>query len=155
MLPSGGGPVFKNILIPTDGSEFSEKAAARAIALAKALGARVTAYFAAPPATPIVYRGNLPVGYATTEEHQRLIDETTAKTLGAVETAAKAAGVACESLHTTSDFPDEEILKVAARKGCDLIVMASHGQSGLRGVLIGSVAQKVINRSPVTVMVVR
>ena len=54
--------MFKNILIPTDGSALSQKAATKGVALAKALGAKVTAFFAAPPATPVVYRNNLPVG---------------------------------------------------------------------------------------------
>ena len=147
--------MFTNILIPTDGSEFSQKAVARGIGLAKALGAKVTGYFAAPPATPIVFRNYLPSGYAQPEEHQRMIDEAVAKHLGAVEQAAKAAGVPCECVHSTSDFPDEEILKVATRHNCDLIVMGSHGQSGLRGVLIGSVAQKVINKATIPVMIVR
>lgn len=147
--------MFKNILIPTDGSELSRDAVARGVALANALGAKVTAYFAAPPATPIVYRNHLPVGYAPPEDHQRMIDEVTSKALGFVEHAAKAAGVVCESVHTTSDFPDDEILKVAKKYNCDLIVMASHGQSGIRGMLLGSVAQKVINKSSIPVMIVR
>jgi nucleotide-binding universal stress UspA family protein len=147
--------VFKNILIPTDGSDFSQRAVARGIGLAAALGAKVTAYFAAPPATPIVFRNHLPVGYAPPDDHQRMIDEAVAKCLGVVEQAAKTAGVACESVHSTSDFPDEEILKVAEKHACDLIVMGSHGQSGLRGLILGSIAQKVINKAMIPVMIVR
>lgn len=151
----GFDAVFKNILVPTDGSEFSQKAVLRGVALAKALGAKVTAFFAAPPATPIVYRNHFPVGYTQPQEHQRIIDDAIAKALGFVERAAKEAGVAYEGTHATSDFPDDEIIKAAARHGCDLIVMATHGQSGLRGVLIGSVAQKVLNNSSVPVLIVR
>lgn len=147
--------MYKNILIPTDGSDFSRKAVAHGVGLAKALGAKVTAYFAAPPATPIIYRNHLPVGYAQPEEHQKMIEQTAATNLGFIENAAKQAGVTCESVHTTSDFPDDEIIKIAERRKCDLIVMASHGQSGLRGVLIGSVAQKVLCGSPVPVLLIR
>lgn len=147
--------MFKNILLPTDGSEFSQKAVVKGVALAKALGAKVTAFFSAPPATPIIYRNHLPVGYAQPEEHQRLIDEATAKALGFVEQAAKDAGVVFEGVHATSDFPEDEILKAVSRHGCDVIVMATHGQSGLRGVLIGSVAQKVLNKSTVPVLLIR
>ena len=57
--------MFKNILIPTDGSALSQKAASTGVALAKAVGANVTAFFAAPPATQIIYRDSLPVGLAT------------------------------------------------------------------------------------------
>lgn len=147
--------MFKNILIPTDGSEFSQKAVVKGIELAKALGAKVTAFFAAPPATPIVYRDHLPVGYASPEEHDKIIESATLKALAYIENAAKDAGVVCESLHTTSDFPEDEIVKTAERRSCDLIVMATHGQGGLRSLLVGSVAQKVLNTSKVPVMMIR
>lgn len=147
--------MLKNILVTTDGSELSQKAALKGVELAKAVGAKVTAFFAAPPATPIIYRYSIPVGYAQPEEHQKLIDEATAMALGFVEKACKEAGVAYNGVHATSDFPEDEIIKAAQRQGCDLIVMGTHGHSGLRGALIGSVAQKVLNKATVPVMVVR
>ena len=67
--------MFKNILIPTDGSPLSQKAARKGVALAKAVGAKVTAFFAAPPATPIVYRNHLPVGFAQPGEHEQMIEQ--------------------------------------------------------------------------------
>ena len=147
--------MFKNILIPTDGSPLSQKAVVQGVALAKSVDAKVTAFFAAPPATPIVYRDHLPVGYATPGEHEEMIRKTAAKYLGVVERAAKKAGISCESVHVTSDYPEEGILKVAQKKKCDLIVMATHGQGGLRGMLIGSVTQKVLNQAKIPVMVFR
>jgi nucleotide-binding universal stress UspA family protein len=147
--------MFKNILIPTDGSPLSQKAVVQGVALAKSVGAKVTAFFAAPPATPIVYRDHLPVGYATPGEHEEMIRKTAAKYLGVVERAAKKAGISCESVHVTSDYPEESILKVAQKKKCDLIVMATHGQGGLRGMFIGSVTQKVLNQAKIPVMVFR
>jgi len=147
--------MFKNILIPTDGSELSHRAVVQGVALAKSVGAKVTAFFAAPPATPIVYRNSLPVGYTTPGDHDRMIEKTAASYLGFVERAARKARVECESVHVTSDYPEEDILKLARKKKCDLIVMGTHGQSGLRGVFIGSVTQKVLNRSKIPVLVVR
>ena len=147
--------MFKNILIPTDGSPLSQKAVVQGVALAKSVGAKVTAFFAAPPATPIVYRDHLPVGYATPGEHEEMIRKTAAKYLGFVERAAKKAGISCESVHVTSDYPEQDILKLAQKKKCDLIVMATHGQGGLRGMLIGSVTQKVLNQAKIPVMVFR
>ena len=147
--------MFKNILIPTDGSPLSQKAVVQGVALAKSVGAKVTAFFAAPPATPIVYRDHLPVGYATPGEHEEMIRKTAAKYLGVVERAAKKAGISCESVHVTSDYPEEGMVKVAQKKKCDLIVMATHGQGGLRGMLIGSVTQKVLNQAKIPVMVFR
>jgi nucleotide-binding universal stress UspA family protein len=146
--------VFKSILIPTDGSELSQKAAAQGVALAKALGAKVIAFFAAPPATPVVYRNSLPVGLAQPGEHKKLIERTASKYLDVIERAAKKAGVKCESEHATSDYPEDEILKIAAKKKCDLIVMGTHGQGGLRGVFVGSVTQKVLSKSKIPVMIV-
>jgi nucleotide-binding universal stress UspA family protein len=147
--------MFKNILIPTDGSPLSQKAVVQGVALAKSVGAKVTAFFAAPPATPIVYRDHLPVGYATPGEREEMIRKTADKYLGFVERAAKKAGISCESVHVTSDYPEEGIVKVAQKKKCDLIVMATHGQGGLRGMFIGSVTQKVLNQAKIPVMVFR
>ena len=58
-------------------------------------------------------------------------------------------------MHATSDYPEDDILKIAARKKCDLIVMGTHGQGGLRGVFVGSVTQKVLGKAKIPVMVVR
>jgi nucleotide-binding universal stress UspA family protein len=147
--------MFKNILLPTDGSPLSQKAVVAGVGLAKSVGAKVTAFFAAPPPTPIVYRDHLPVGYAIPVEHSKMIDKTAAKYLGFVERAAKKAGISCESVHITSDYPEESILKVAQKKKCDLIVMGTHGQGGLRGLFIGSVTQRVLNQAKIPVMVFR
>ena len=147
--------MFKTILLPTDGSPLAQKAVVLGIDLAKAVGAKVVGYFAAPPATPIVYRNHLPVGLAQPSEHAKLIEKMAAEYLGFIEQAAKGAGVACEVLHQTDDYPADAILKTAVKKNCDLIVMATHGEGGMRGVLIGSVAQKVLNQAKVPVMTLR
>ena len=75
--------------------------------------------------------------------------------MGFVENAAKKAGLRYEAIHVTSDYPEDAILKTAQKKKCDLIVMGTHGQGGLRGVFIGSVTQKVLNQAKVPVMVLR
>lgn len=147
--------MFKNILLPTDGSPLAQKAVVQGVALAKAVGAKVTGFFAAPPATPIVYRHHLPVGFVQPGEHEQLIAKMVADYLGFIEQTAKEAGVPFEGVHKTDDFPADAILATAASKNCDLIVMATHGHGGLRGVFIGSVAQKVLNQAKVPVMTVR
>ena len=147
--------MFKNILIPTDGSELSQKAAAQGVALAKAVGAKVTGFFAAPPATPIVYRNQLPVGFAQPAENAEAIEKVSARNLAAIEQMAKQAGVPFEGVHKTDDYPAHAILEIAGKKGCDLIVMGTEGEGGLGGLLVGSVTQKVINQAKVPVMVFR
>ena len=145
--------MYKHILIPTDGSPQSRKAVAGGVALAKAIGAKVTGIFAAPPATPIVYRNNLPVGFSMPADHKRLIDESAARYLGAIEQAAKKAGVPCEVITVTSDYPADTILATAKKKKCDLIVMATHGRRGISGVLLGSETQRVVTHAEIPVLV--
>ena len=147
--------MYRNILIPTDGSALSRMAAGAGVKLAQALGARVTGLFAAPAATPIVYRDALPVGYATPDKHQKMIAKTAAGYLAAIAKAAKAAGVPCECLSVTDDFPADAILATARKRKCDLIFMASHGRRGLRGLLLGSETQKVLAHASTPVVVFR
>lgn len=147
--------MYKNILIPTDGSASSRAAIAAGVKLAKALGARVTGFFAAPAATPLVYQGIMPVRYMTPEEHAALIEKTAAKYLGVIEKAARQAGVECKCIHVTDEYPADAILRVAKKEKCDLIFMASHGRRGIGGVLLGSETQKVLTHSKVPVLVHR
>ncbi|MBX9774793.1 MAG: universal stress protein [Xanthobacteraceae bacterium] len=145
--------MYKHILVPTDGSPQSRKAIAGAVELAKAIGAKVTGLFAAPPATPIVYRNNLPAGFTTMAAHKQAIEESAAKYLAVVEQAAKKAGVACEVITITSDYPADTILATAKKKKCDLIVMATHGRRGISSVLLGSETQRVVTQAKIPVLV--
>lgn len=147
--------MFKHILIPTDGSDVSRKAVVAGVALAKALGAKVTAFYAAPSATPIVYKHFLPVGYMTPQKHAQAIKRAATHYLAVAEKAAKAAGVPCEAVSQTSDFPAEAILAAAAKRKCDLIYMASHGYRGVKAVLLGSETQKVLAHAKIPVLVHR
>jgi nucleotide-binding universal stress UspA family protein len=147
--------MFKHILIPTDGSKLSNEAAEAGVRLAKALGARVTGLFAAPPATPIIYKAMMPVGYATPREHRKMTEKAAAACLSVIEKAARAARVPCETVSVTSDFPAGTILSTAKKRRCDLVFMSSHGRRGLRGALLGSETQKVLAEGAVPVLVFR
>ncbi len=147
--------MYKHILLPTDGSELSRRAVLAGVKLARALGARVTGLFAAPAATPLVYRDFLPVGYGTPQRNAALIRRAAERHLDVVARAAKAAGVRCETVSVTDDYPADAILAQAKKRGCDLIFMASHGRRGLRGVLLGSETQKVLAASGLPVLVYR
>jgi nucleotide-binding universal stress UspA family protein len=148
--------MYKHILIPTDGSKLAKEAAQAAVELARSLGARVTGFFAAPPATPIVFKGLLPSGYATPEEHEANIRKAAQSYLGAVERAARAAGVPCEVMSATSDYPADAIIAAAKKRRCDLIFMASHGRRGVRREShLGTETQKVLSHSPLPVLVYR
>jgi nucleotide-binding universal stress UspA family protein len=148
--------MYTHILIPTDGSKLANQAAEAAVRLAAALGAKVTGFFAAPPATPIVFKGLLPAGYATPEEHEETIKKAAQNYLSVIEKAAKAAKVPCEVMTVTSDYPADAIVAAAKKRRCDLIFMASHGHRGIRREsLLGGETQKVLSQAPVSVLVHR
>ena len=69
--------------------------------------------------------------------------------------SAQAEGVPCDTEVALSDHPYEAIIHAAASKGCDLIMMASHGRRGLQGLLIGSETQKVLTHCKIPVLVYR
>jgi nucleotide-binding universal stress UspA family protein len=146
--------MFKHILIPTDGSPASVRAGKAAVELAGAVGARVTVFFAAPAATPLVYEGLFP-RYLPPDEHAAVIERAAAKYLGAIADAAKSAGVRCETVHVTNEYPADAIVELAKRRKCDLIVMASHGRHGLSAALLGSETQKVLANAKIPVLVFR
>ena len=150
-----GVTLYKNILVPTDGSSLSRAAAEKAIKLAKLSGAKITAFFAAPAPTPMIYKGLLPVGYGTTTEHKALAEKAAAQNLQYIENLAKKAGVPFKGAHVTDDFPASAILAAAKREKCDLIYIASHGNTGFRKTMLGSQTSKVLADSPVPVLVHR
>lgn len=76
-----------------------------------------------------------------------------ASVLDRVAKAAKEAGVSCETIQVESALPDEAIIAAVEEKGCNLIVMSSHGLSGLSMLLIGSVTNKVLARAKIPVLV--
>jgi len=77
------------------------------------------------------------------------------RNLSVIEKAAKDAGVPCDTFCEISDYPYEMIVKVAEKRGCDLIMMASHGRRGVGALLLGSETQKVLTHSKIPVLVYR
>jgi nucleotide-binding universal stress UspA family protein len=147
--------MFKHILIPTDGSELSQRAVASGVELAQSTGARVTGFFA-KEVYPLTFYGEyIPADALTPEEFDSAEQERAIKYLAAIEEAAKAAGVACETLTATSNHPYEAILKAAEERGCDLIYMATHGRKGISGLLMGSETNKVLTHAKVPVLAYR
>src|ERR1700752_4239680 len=135
--PAGGGAMFKSILVPTDGSELSQRAVQMAIDLAKLHRARIVGIHVIPDYLLLIaYEGAFdPV----TEERIEQEAKTRADSyLAYVRKSAQDAGVPCETACETSDHPYDAILKTAEAHKCDLIVMTSHGRKGLAAVLLGS-----------------
>lgn len=147
--------MYKHILLPTDGSALAQEAVQAGIKLAKSIGAKVTGFYAAPPATPLEFRGMFPVGLTDPTAHARLIEKAASRYLAVVAQAAKEAGVPYKLEHVTDDYPADAIVAAAKRNKCDLIFMASHGHSGFKSSLLGSQTQKVLAQSKVTVTIHR
>jgi nucleotide-binding universal stress UspA family protein len=149
--------MYKHLLVPTDGSPLSLKAAKAAAGLAKKLDAKVTAvYVTAPWMPPMMSEGMRPSNFAALEATYKLgADAAADKALEQVAKVANAAGVTCEALRMTGDEPWKAIIRAASKNKCDLVVMASHGRRGLAGLLIGSETTKVLTHSRVPVLVCR
>ncbi len=147
--------MFKNILIPTDGTEFSEKVIADGVTLAKTLGARITVVHVLP-AYEINLLGDL--GPADEEVLQKIKDTARAagiKHVDRMEAFAKSQNVPLDRQLLESDNPWTGIIDTAKKKNCDLIMMAAHGRRGLSALVLGSETNKVLTHSTIPVLVYR
>jgi nucleotide-binding universal stress UspA family protein len=149
--------LFKHILVPTDGSALSRDAAERAIVMARAMGARIT-FFHARPERRMSFFGGEGGGYVnqvSAEEFERQTVAEANAALDAVQALALSAGVASERTIADEGAPFEGIIAAATTAGCDLIIMASHGRRGIKGLILGSETQKVLTHSQIPVLVYR
>ena len=149
--------MYRHILVPTDGSPLSLKAAREAAKLAKGQKAKVTAYCAiAPFISP-------PTGEAimispelfSEKEYARRMKKWAGEALSEIESEVKKEGVEFEATSAIADSPWRGIIEAARANKCDLIVMASHGRRGLEGLLLGSETMKVLTHSKTPVLVCR
>jgi nucleotide-binding universal stress UspA family protein len=145
--------MYTNILLPTDGSELAGMAVQHGIALAKRIGAKTTALTVVPPFHVVTIDTQMLED--TPAQYKTRMQKHTEKTLGAVARAAQAAGVACEMVHVEHEHPYRAIIDTAGSKGCDLIVMASHGRHGISAIVLGSETVKVLTHSKIPVLVHR
>lgn len=145
--------MYKNILIPTDGSDLSKAAARDGVRLAKSIGARVTTLHT----TPKFYAGEL-VGHAVYDRAVEFQDQSTINAqnaLSEVEQMAREAAVEVSTVHQVTDNPWEAIVTAAQKNDCDLIFMASHGRRGISALLMGSETNKVLIHTKIPVLVWR
>jgi nucleotide-binding universal stress UspA family protein len=147
--------MFKNILVPSDGSSLSQKAVKEAIALAKVSGAKLTALHVYPKFSGSPYGTFGPAEDVLEEAHNRQAREQGDKLFASVAKQAEAAGVSFASALVESNDVWKQIIAVARKKKCDLICMASHGRRGLSGVVLGSETQKVLTHTDIPVLVLR
>jgi nucleotide-binding universal stress UspA family protein len=145
--------MFKSILLPTDGSELSDKATAIAINFARLHQARiVTITVIQPMLLPSLGdSGAMP----SADQFQAQMQNAARHHIEKVTSAARAAGIPCEGIVAMSPNPYEEIVEAASKHGCDLIMMASHGRKGLNKLFLGSETQRVLSHTTLPVLVLR
>ena len=148
--------MYRNILIATDGSELADRAVAHGLALAKDVGAKVTAVTVTElwNIGDMVSAAKRGEGLAV-DSYEKEAAANAQAILADVSTKARAAGVACETVHVPDSAPAEAILRMARDHGCDLIVIATHARTGLARLLDGSQAADVLAKAEVPVLICR
>ena len=136
--------MFKQLLVPIDGSELASHAISQGLALAKQLGAGVTGFVVeALPSLPgmgthlATYQRDVKAHEAQTEAHAK-------KLLAGFEQAAADAGVVFRGEYERNDDIAAAIAGMAERAGCDMIVMSTHGRGAFGELLFGSQTKRVL-----------
>jgi nucleotide-binding universal stress UspA family protein len=144
--------MYRNILVPTDGSDITVKAVQTAITLAKTLGAKLTTISVKEPFPYSAISEMQPV---PPQEFYDAQERIAAARVKAVVAEATAAGLDCAAFTVEALHPWEAVVDHAKAQGCDLIVMASHGRRGVSALLLGSETQKVLTHCNVPVLVIK
>lgn len=148
--------MYRNILIATDGSDLAGKAVDHGVMLAKATGASVVFVTVTENWSAIAMGAESTQGMSNPiESYEAIAAKRAQNILAAAKTAAEDAGIECETAHVPDQPPAEGIIETANEKGCDLIVMASHGRRGLNRLVLGSQTTEVLAYSKVPVLVLR
>ena len=153
--------MYKHLLVPSDRSDLSIEAARQAVLTAAAMGARITFFHALHTPTVLNYISlatpdiDTNPSLMTTEEIRERMEALAEAHLASLRQLARESHVAVDSETVVSEHPYKVILEAAARHGCDLIFMASHGHRGLEALLLGSETQKVLTHGSLPVLVWR
>lgn len=147
--------MFKHILIPVDGSEFSDRAIQAGVDFAKSIGARVTGFIAEPDYTQPSYGDMISRRGESMDQYSTRSRSHAEGVLRRIERCARDEGVEFTSSFVQSDDPVAAIVSAAEKNQCDLIVMASHGRSGLDKLIHGSATEGVMTHTQIPVLVFR
>ena len=145
--------MFKHILIPVDGSEFSDRAIQAGVHFAKSIGARVTGFIAEPDYTQPSYGDMISRCGESMDQYSTRSRAHAEGVLRRIERCARDEGVEFTSSFVQSDDPVAAIVSAAEENQCDLIVMASHGRRGLDKLIHGSATEGVMSHTQTPVLV--
>jgi nucleotide-binding universal stress UspA family protein/hemerythrin-like domain-containing protein len=143
--------MYRHIMVPLDDSPLSVETVNKAVQFARAMGARMT-FFHAQADYGASSAGALERVMSPAAFNEHMAGEARA-ILAKAETVARAMNVPCDAAVAVSDRPHEAILHAAEVRGCDLIFIASHGRRGLKGLMLGSQTQKVLQHTTIPVLV--
>jgi nucleotide-binding universal stress UspA family protein len=144
--------MFKHLLVPVDGSDISKKSLKKVAELAKADGAAVTLVYVSDPLPPLVYSDST-MGYGISANEHKKVCEAYAKDVFKKAATTLGASVKAKTLHISNSNLSEGILDGAKKAKADVIVMASHKRTGIKGILLGSETHEVIVHSKLPVLV--
>jgi nucleotide-binding universal stress UspA family protein len=147
--------MYTDILLSTDGSDVARNGVKHGIALAKALNAKVTVITVTEPLPVIEYVSGHAGGGISQQDWDAACKLRAGKVLDEARAMAEQIGTSVELLHVSDAHPASAIIETAKSRGCDLIVMASHGRRGLRKLLLGSQTSEVLADGSVPVLVVQ
>ena len=139
---------IRRILIAADGSSLAAHAVEVGSELARSLGSEVALIYVVDPAKTVMAEGGVPAA-----ELMRLAEQDGRTLLAALQARSKFHAAPRELLEIGK--PATEIVKAANGWEADLIVVASHGRSGVGRLVLGSVAEEVMRHAPCSVLVVR
>jgi nucleotide-binding universal stress UspA family protein len=154
----GSSRMYANILLSTDGSDVARKGVKHGMALAAALNAKATVINVTEPLEVDLGSGHAGGWIPSPEEVDRFdaaCKESAGKVLDEARAMAEQIGISAELLHVPNAHPATAIIETAKSRGCDLIVMASHGRRGLRKLFLGSQTSEVLADGSVPVLVLR
>lgn len=150
--------MYKHILFPTDGAELSLKAERECIALAKSIGAKITAIHVMPQRHVTLVgedAASAELIHQLETQHDEVAKKNAEAMFAGLRERTRTSGVDCDTLVVVGDEPHKEIIEHAQRLDCDLVMMASHGRKGVEGLLLGSETVKVLTHCKVPLLVVR
>jgi len=147
--------MYTDILLSTDGSDLARKGVKHGLALAKALNTKVTVITVTDPLPVIDFVSGHAGGGISQQDWDAACKLRAGKVLDEARAIAEQIGISVELLHVSDAHPATAIIETAKSRGCDLIVMASHGHRGVRKLLLGSQTSEVLADGSMLVLVVR
>jgi universal stress protein A len=144
---------IRSILLPTDFSDYANHALSYAASLARQFGASIICLHVIEPVMPAVGYTGLTEPLPMVDLSEQLV-ESASRELPKIAESEECAGLAVEEIIAHGDSATE-IVRVATERGVDLIVIASHGRTGLGRILFGSTAESVVRHARCPVLVVK